>query len=162
MFPCIWRTRFVGRDISATFQYFIIMLFVNILPLSNIFGLSKQPCDNVRWGKAANSYIWETGNTEFWAFLFEKWKDWKFNSIVNMWTCSGKKPEWSEVLHTSSRDDSGGQTGTRWSSQWASPAGRSRCDFPHSASLSSPEAPLLSVAQGSQGFYALLQTRMEL
>lgn len=66
---------------------------------------------------------------------------------------------WSGVLCTSSRGDSGGQTGTRWNSRLASLAGRSRCGSLHSASPSSPEAPPPSGALGFLGSCSLWKLR---
>lgn len=64
--------------------------------------------------------------------------------------------------YTSSRDDSGGQTDTRWNSRWASPAERNRFDSLHLTFQSSPVAPLLFGAQGSQGSFLLSETRTKL
>lgn len=80
------------------------------------------------------------------------------NPTVQCWKelrNTGKDLQWNVVDCTSSRGDSGGQTGTRWNSRWASPAGRNRCDFLRSAFPSSLEAPPPFVAQGFLGFYLL-------
>lgn len=68
---------------------------------------------------------------------------------------SRDKEVWMKSDSTSSRGDSGGQTGTRWNSQWASPAKHSRCDFLRLAFQSSLEAPPPFVAQGFLVFCVL-------